>query len=92
VVGQTLQMEMSGIPIFSPCVGYVGFSGTQFSGVPLPPPPPNNTTNATPWKLAIPLDLALLSLHIYLQGLALEFGGTRLATVTNGVDATIGDR
>jgi hypothetical protein len=114
VVGQTFQMEMSGIPLFSPCVGYVGFSDTQFSGVPLPLaldfvrifgcfayqsadrsfplPPPNNATNTTAWNLAIPLDPVFLSLHIYLQGLALEFGGTRLATVTNGVDARIGDR
>jgi hypothetical protein len=114
VIGQTFQMEMSGIPIFSPCVGYIGFSNTQFSGVPLPLPldfvrmfgcfayqsadlsfplpSPNNITNTTPWNLAIPLDPVFLSLHIYLQGLALEFGGTRLATVTNGIDARIGDR
>jgi hypothetical protein len=38
------------------------------------------------------MDPVFLSLHIYLQGLALEFGGTRLATVTNGIDARIGDR
>jgi hypothetical protein len=34
-----------------------------------------------------------LSLHIYMQGLALElFSANRFATVTNGIDARIGDR
>jgi hypothetical protein len=33
-----------------------------------------------------------LSLHIYMQGLALKLGGSRFATVTNGIDARIGDR
>jgi hypothetical protein len=114
VIGQTLQLEMSGIPIFSPCVGYVGLSNTQFAGVPLPFSLdfvrmygcsaymsadlnfpiglPNNATNTAAWNLTIPMDPVFLSLHIYLQGLALEFGGTRLATVTNGIDARIGDR
>ncbi len=56
-------------------------------------PAPNNVLNTTAWDLAIPLDPVFLSLHIYLQGLALElFGGGRFATVTNGVDARIGDR
>jgi Lectin C-type domain/Galactose oxidase, central domain/Kelch motif len=57
-----------------------------------PLPAPNNVLNTTAWNLAIPLDPIFLSLHIYLQGLALEFGGARFATVTNGVDARIGDR
>ena len=114
VIGQTFQLEMSGIPLFSPCVGYVGFSNTQFSGVPLPLPldfvrmygcfaymsadltfplpAPNNATNTTQWNLPIPPDPVFLAMHIYLQGLALEFGGVRRATVTNGVDARIGDR
>jgi hypothetical protein len=55
-------------------------------------PPPNNILNTTAWDLAIPLDSVFLGLHIYMQGLALEFGGSRFATVTNGVDARIGDR
>jgi hypothetical protein len=55
-------------------------------------PPPNNVLNTTAWDLAIPMDPVFLSLHIYMQGLALEFGGTRFATVTNGIDARIGDR
>jgi len=55
-------------------------------------PPPNNVLNTTAWDLAIPMDPVFLALHIYMQGLALEFGGTRFATVTNGVDARIGDR
>ena len=114
MIGQTFQMLMSGVPLFSPCVGYIGFSNTQFSGVPLPLPldfvrmygcfaymsadlsfplpAPNNSNNTTQWNLPIPLDPAFLARHIYLQGLALEFGGVRLATVTNGVEARIGDR
>jgi hypothetical protein len=114
VIGQTLQMQMSGVPAFSPCVGYIGFSNTSFAGTPLPFSLdflsiygcsaymsadlnfslglPNNATSTTPWNLAIPLDPVFLSLHIYMQGLALEFGGTRFATVTNGIDARIGDR
>ncbi len=114
VIGQTLQLEMSGIPLYSPCIGYVGLSNETFAGVPLPFSLdflrlygcfaymsadlefpiglPNNATNTAAWNLAIPLDPIFLSLHIYLQGLALEFGGIRRATVTNGIDARIGDR
>ncbi len=114
VIGQTFAMEMSNVPVFSPCAGYLGFSNTVFSGVPLPfaldflsmpgcfayqsadlnfpLPPPNNILNTTAWNLAIPFDPVFLGLHVYMQGLALEFGGTRFATVTNGVDARIGDR
>ena len=114
-IGQTLQLQMTGVPVFSPCVGYVGWSNTQFSGVPLPLPlpldfvriygcfgyqsadynfalgSPNNATHTTAWNLAIPNDPIFVGLHIYLQGLALEFGGVRLATVTNGIDARIGN-
>ena len=115
VIGQTFQMEMSNVPTFSPCAGYLGFSNTLFNGVPLPfaldflsmpgcmaymsanhnfpLPPPNNVLHTTAWNLAIPMDPVFLGLHIYMQGLALElFGGGRFATVTNGVDARIGDR
>jgi hypothetical protein len=116
VIGQTFQMEMSNVPVFSPCAGYLGFSNTLFSGVPLPfaldflsmpgcfayqsadlnfpLPPPNNILNTTAWNLAIPFDPVFLGLHVYMQGLALELAGagSRFATVTNGVDARIGDR
>ena len=51
-----------------------------------------NVFQPTAWDLALPLDPVFLSLHIYLQGLALEFGSARFATVTNGIDARIGDR
>ncbi len=51
-----------------------------------------NVSLPTPWDLALPLDPVFLSLHIYLQGLTLEFGSARFATATNGIDARIGDR
>jgi len=114
VIGQTFQMEMSNVPVFSPCAGFLGFSNTLINGVPLPialdfvSMPgcfayqsatlnvpiglPNNILNTAAWDLAIPLDSVFLGLHVYMQGLALEFGGGRRATVTNGVDARIGDR
>jgi hypothetical protein len=115
IIGQTFRMQMTNVPVFSPCAGYLGFSNTLFNGVPLPfaldflsmpgcmaymsanhnfpLPPPNNVTNTTAWDLAIPMDPVFLSLHIYMQGLALElFSANRFATVTNGIDARIGDR
>jgi hypothetical protein len=114
IIGQTLRMQMTNVPLFSPCAGLLGFSNTELNGIPLPfdlaflsmpgcnaymskdlnfpLPLPNNILNTTAWDLAIPMDPVFLSLHIYMQGLALEFGGTRFATVTNGIDARIGDR
>lgn len=53
---------------------------------------PNNSTRTTAWSLVIPNDLVFLSMHIQLQGLALEFGGTRFATTANGIDARIGNQ
>ena len=53
---------------------------------------PNNATNATAWPINIPLDPAFLALHIYCQGLALDFSGARFGTTSNAVDARVGDR
>ena len=55
-------------------------------------PAANNATGIAVWNLAIPLDPVFLSVHVYLQALTLEFGGTRRGTLTNGIDARIGDR
>lgn len=113
IIGRTLQLQVTGVPFFSPCIGYVGFSKTFLGGTPLPIPldtlnmpgcsahqsadlsfflgQPNNTTQTTAWPLAIPNDPIFLALHIYLQGLALEFTG-RFATTTDAIDARIGNR
>ena len=114
IVGQNFAMEMSNVPTFAPCLGFVGFSDTLINGVPLPLNLdfislfgcfaymsgdknfsiglPNNATRTTPWNLQIPLDPAFLAFDIYCQGLALEFGGTRRATMTNALAVHIGDR
>ncbi len=115
ILGQTLQMEMSNVPLFAPCVGFLGLSNTDYAGVPLPFSLdflrifgcsaymsadfdfplglPNNATNTMGWNLPIPANPFLLSTHVYLQGLALELSGaSRFATVTNGIDARVGDR
>jgi hypothetical protein len=55
-------------------------------------PAANNATGITVWNLPIPLDPAFLSMHVYFQALTLEFGGARRGTLTNGIDARIGDR
>lgn len=54
-------------------------------------PAVNNVTRTVEWNLPLPNDTAFLGVHIYMQGLALEFGGIRFGTVTNGLDARIGD-
>ncbi len=86
--------ELNGIPLpFDLAfLSMPGCNAYMSKDLNFPLPAPNNVLRTTAWNLAIPLDPVFLSLHIYLQGLALEFGGTRFATVTNGIDARIGDR
>ncbi|MEQ1631994.1 MAG: kelch repeat-containing protein [Planctomycetota bacterium] len=114
ILGTTFDLEVTGVPLFSPCLGFIGFSNTSFGGTPLPfsltplnmsgcfayqsadlnfaLAATNNATNTAAWPLAIPNDPIFLAMHIYLQALALEFGGARFATTTNGIEARIGNR
>jgi hypothetical protein len=87
--------ELNGIPLpFDLAfLSMPGCNAYMSKDLNFPLPQPNNVTNTTTWDLAIPLDPVFLSLHIYMQGLALElFSANRFATVTNGIDARIGDR
>ncbi|MEY4828637.1 MAG: hypothetical protein RLZZ562_433, partial [Planctomycetota bacterium] len=87
--------ELNGIPLpFDLAfLSMPGCNAYMSKDLNFPLPSPNNVTNTTAWDLAIPLDPVFLSLHIYMQGLALElFSANRFATVTNGIDARIGDR
>jgi formylglycine-generating enzyme required for sulfatase activity len=80
------------LPVDLGLVGIPGCSAYNSADVQFPLGLPSGTPLVTPWGLAIPNYGDLLGIEVYLQALALEgFGFSRFATVTNGIEAKIGN-
>jgi hypothetical protein len=83
--GLPLPLNLDPIQIFG-CFAYMDAAFNMSLGL------PGTSTRTTPWNISIPLNPELLSVHVYFQALVLEFGGTRRGTMSNAIDAKIGDR
>jgi hypothetical protein len=86
--------QVSGVPlpVDLGLVGIPGCNAYNSADVQFPLGLPSGTPLVTPWGLAIPNYGDLLGIEVYLQALALEgFGFSRFATVTNGIEAKIGN-
>jgi formylglycine-generating enzyme required for sulfatase activity len=80
------------LPVDLGLVGIPGCNAYNSADVQFPLGLPSGMPLVTPWGLAIPNYGDLLGIEVYLQALALEcFGFSRFATVTNGIEAKIGN-
>jgi formylglycine-generating enzyme required for sulfatase activity len=86
--------SVSGIPlpVDLAVVGIPGCNAYNSADNSMPLGLPSGTPFVTAWNVAIPNDSYFLGMDVYFQALALEgFGFPRFATVTNGVEARLGN-